>query len=73
MERMSGFRRSRPATQLVALSAVKGGRPLLRLNALPGLTGLGLPTLASSFRRRREVITRGLFGHANHGNPECSS
>jgi hypothetical protein len=57
---MSGFRRSRPVTHLVALSLVNAGRPLFRLNSRPGFTGAGLLTLASSFRRRREVIKRGL-------------
>jgi hypothetical protein len=70
---MTGFRRSRPTAQLVARSAVSGGRPLLRLNAFPDLTGLGLPTLASSFRRRRELIMLGLFGRRSHGNLGCSS
>jgi|HubBroStandDraft_4_1064222.scaffolds.fasta_scaffold624558_2 hypothetical protein len=70
---MTGFRRSRATAQLVAVSGVSGGRPLLRLNAFPDLTGLGLPTLASSFRRRRELIKRSLFGPASHRDSERSS
>ncbi len=70
---MTGFRRSRATAQLVALSAVRGGRPLLRLNAFPDLTGLGLPALASSFRRRRELIKRNLFWRASRCHSQCSS
>jgi hypothetical protein len=58
---MRGFRRSRPTAQPVALCGVKGCRPLFRLNSRPGFTGAGLLTLASSFRRRREVIKGGLL------------
>jgi len=74
---MSEFRRSRAVTQSVARCAVNGGRPLLRLNSRPGLTGPGLATLASSFRRRREVIKRGdlprgIYGTIS-GNPDVTS
>jgi len=56
---MSELRRSRAVTHSVARCAVSGGRPLLRLNSRPALTGPGLATFASSFRRRREVIKKG--------------